>query len=48
MAAVIEGVASGNLTLDEGKSVAGLLETYCRTMETVDLESCIQRLEALP
>ncbi len=46
MAAVIEGVSRGDLTPEEGKSVSGLIETYRRTMETVDLDSRIQRLEA--
>ena len=45
MASVIDGVARGQLTPDEGKAVSGLIETYRRTMETAELERRILALE---
>jgi phage terminase small subunit len=45
MAHVIDGVAKGKLTPDEGKAVSGLIETYRRTMETAELEKRIAALE---
>lgn len=45
LAALIEQVAVGKLTTEEGKSVAGLIETYRRTMETAELERRLLALE---
>lgn len=46
LAAVVAAVAEGDLTPCEGAAVAGLLETYRKTLETADLESRIAALEA--
>ena len=45
MASVIDGVAKGQLTPEEGKAVSGLIETYRRIMETAELERRIAALE---
>ncbi|PZP56268.1 MAG: hypothetical protein DI586_04295 [Micavibrio aeruginosavorus] len=44
LASVIAEMSSGSITPSEAAAVAGLLETYRRTLETVDIE---QRLAAL-
>jgi len=46
MSAIIEAVAGGELTLTEGRAVAGLVEDYRRTMETEELEGRVAALEA--
>jgi hypothetical protein len=45
MSAVLRAAASGELTPDEAASVASLIETRRRTIETVELEARIARLE---
>lgn len=45
MAGVVEGVASGAITPTEGQAVAGLLETFVKTLETADFEQRLARLE---
>ena len=46
MAAVVAEVAQGNLTPGEGAQMAGLIETYRRTLETSELEARVIALEA--
>ena len=45
MAAVLDHVAEGEITPDEGATVAGILEVKRRTLELVDLEARILALE---
>lgn len=45
MAGVVEGVASGAITPAEGQAVAGLLETFVRTLEATDFERRLAVLE---
>ncbi len=45
--AILDEVAGGNITPDEGAAVAGLVELKRRAIETTDLESRIARLESL-
>ena len=45
MAAVLDHVAEGEITPDEGATVAGILEVKRRTLETVDLERRLAALE---
>lgn len=47
-AAVLEAVATGDLTPQEGAQVMGLIETCRRTLETCDLEARVAALEAAP
>ena len=42
---ILEAVAGGDITPDEGQALAGLLETHRRTLETEDLERRISALE---
>jgi hypothetical protein len=44
-ARVLEQVASGELRPDEGQALAGLLETYRKGFEIVELEERLRRLE---
>ena len=44
--AILEAVAGGDLTPGEGTAVAGLVETFRRTLETEEIESRIKALEA--
>jgi hypothetical protein len=46
MGAVTQAVAAGDLTPDEGQSVAALLELQRRAVETAELEQRIAALEA--
>lgn len=46
MGAVVTAVTAGDLTPSEGAAVAGLLETYRKTLETAELEERIAALEA--
>ena len=46
MAAILESVANGDITPEEGKSIAGLIEGYRRAVETVDLEARLTALES--
>lgn len=46
MGIVVEAVADGELTPDEGQAVAALLETRRRAIETADLEMRIAAIEA--
>ena len=45
MTAVLHAVAAGELTPDEGVSVASLVETRRRTIETIELDARIAALE---
>ncbi len=45
MALVLTTVASGELTPTEGGAIAGLVETYRRTLETTEIERRIAALE---
>jgi hypothetical protein len=45
MALVLTTVANGELTPTEGAAIAGLVETYRRTLETTDIEQRIAALE---
>jgi hypothetical protein len=42
---ILRAVASGEISVDEGKDVSMLLETHRRTIETAELEERIRRLE---
>ena len=42
---ILDAVAVGDLTPIEGTAVAGLVETYRRTLETADLERRIAAME---
>lgn len=44
--AILDNVASGHLSPDEARSIAPLIETYRKTLETEDLERRISALEA--
>ena len=44
--AILDNVASGHLSPDEARSIAPLIETYRKTLETEDLERRITALEA--
>jgi hypothetical protein len=44
-AAVLEGVAGGELTPSEGAVVMGLVDAYRRTLETSELEARVAALE---
>ena len=44
-AAVLDAVASGDLTPTEGAHVMALIETYRRTLETTELEARVAALE---
>lgn len=46
MAAVVEAVAAGDLTPGEAQTVAGVVETYRKTLETAELEARVAALEA--
>lgn len=43
--AVLDAVASGDLTPTEGAQIMGLVETYRRTLETTELEARVVALE---
>ena len=43
--AVVQSVAAGDLTAEEGQAVAGILETQRRAIETADLAARIEALE---
>ena len=43
--AVLEAVAAGDLTPSEGTAIAGLVETYRRTLETQEIEARVAALE---
>ncbi len=45
MARVVQAVATGELSPDEGACVAGLIETFRKTLETQELEARIVALE---
>ena len=45
MAGILRAVADGDLTPSEGATVAGLVETFRRTLETEGLERRITKLE---
>lgn len=46
MAGILSAVASGELTPSEGASVAGLIETYIKAVETVEIERRLVELES--
>ena len=43
--AVLKAVAAGELTPSEGTAIAGLVDTYRRTLETQEFEARIVALE---
>lgn len=43
--AILEAVASGDLTASEGQTLGSIIETYRRTIETEDIEKRIIELE---
>lgn len=43
--AILQAVAAGQLTPSEGQAMAGLVETYRRTLETEDIERRLAALE---
>lgn len=43
--AILESVAAGHLSPDEARSIAPLIETFRKTLETEDLERRISELE---
>ena len=45
MSAIVAAMASGEITPAEAAAVAGVIETYRRTIETADLEARIDELE---
>ena len=45
MGAILNEVSLGNLTPLEAASVAGLMETFRKTLETTELEKRISALE---
>ncbi len=45
MGAVLEAVASGELTTSEAQAVAGVIETFRRTIETSEIEKRLAALE---
>jgi hypothetical protein len=45
IARVVQAVATGDLSPDEGAGVAGLIETFRKTLETQELEARIVALE---
>jgi hypothetical protein len=45
MGAILQAAADGELTPDEAVSIASLIETRRQTIETVELEARIARLE---
>jgi hypothetical protein len=45
MAALLQAVAAGDLTPTEGRSIAGMIEAHRRTVELVDIEQRVTRLE---
>ncbi len=45
LAGLIRAVAEGELTPSQGAAVAGLVETFRRTLETEELEFRVERLE---
>lgn len=45
--AVLDAVASGNLSPTEWARIMALVETYRRTLETSDLESRVAALEGI-
>ena len=47
-AALVQGVVQGDLAPEDAKAVATLVETYRRTVETVDFEERIAALESEP
>lgn len=42
---VLEAVAGGNITPSEAAAVAGIIETFRRTLETTEIEARIAKLE---
>jgi hypothetical protein len=47
-ATLVQGVVQGDLAPEDAKAVATLVETYRRTVETVDIEERIAALESEP
>lgn len=44
---ILEAVATGDLTPAEGQAVAGLVEAHRKSLETQEIESRVQALEAV-
>ena len=47
MAGVLQAMANGDITPSEARSVAGVIETYRKTLETAEFESRLQSLERM-
>jgi len=47
MAGVLQAMANGDVTPSEASSVAGVIETYRKTLETAEFESRLQSLERM-
>ena len=45
MSGILAAVADGEITPDEAKGVAGIVEVYRKTLETTELETRLQALE---
>jgi hypothetical protein len=45
MAGILEAVSEGDITPDEASGVAALVEGYCKTLETSELEGRLWALE---
>jgi len=48
LGAVSESVADGAITPDEGNTIAGILDARRKSLETLELEARIAKLEQLP
>jgi len=46
LAALLNEVARGKLTPEEAESVSGMLGTYLKTVETVDIDRRLRELES--
>jgi hypothetical protein len=47
MAGVLQAMANGDVTPSEASSVAGVIETYRKTLEMAEFESRLQSLERM-
>ena len=46
MAGVLQAMANGDITPSEASSVAGVIETYCKTLKTAEFEGRLSALES--
>jgi hypothetical protein len=47
LGAILEAVAGGEITPQEGQSVAGMLGAYCKAAELVNHEARLEALESV-